>query len=145
MILDGLAVFGRTLEEWRTDDRPHRRGGRQAGLAYIADMAGHAPPPPLSEVVDDEPLPARVYRGQWIVDCTCNGAAYVWLDVPLTWCACCGNRYCGGRWRRVALPPERAAIERMLLLRPDAANRNWQPGETVADLVAENAAHGVAS
>lgn len=34
-------------------------------------------------------------------------------------------------------------IERLLSMRPDELNRNWVPGETLIDLMAENAKHGV--
>jgi hypothetical protein len=41
-----------------------------------------------------------------------------------------------------AIPPM-AAIEALLDRRPDAATRNWTPGETVDDLAAENRAHEI--
>lgn len=34
-------------------------------------------------------------------------------------------------------------IEHILLMRPDVATRNWLPGETPVDLLAENLAHGL--
>jgi hypothetical protein len=43
----------------------------------------------------------------------------------------------------IVWPPDPIAIEAVLLMRPDPASRNWEPGETVADLVMENAAHGI--
>lgn len=37
----------------------------------------------------------------------------------------------------------RAGIVRLLKMRPTAINRNWLPGETLIELVKENAAHGL--
>ncbi len=42
-------------------------------------------------------------------------------------------------------PTERVAIERVLGQRPVPSTRNWQPGEDVRGLVAENVEHGVTS
>jgi hypothetical protein len=36
-----------------------------------------------------------------------------------------------------------AGIERLLLMRPHWKNRNWLPGETLHDLLHENAIHGI--
>lgn len=45
---------------------------------------------------------------------------------------------CRAQW-----PPNVADLERVLLARPVPTSRNWQPGETVADLVAENIDNGL--
>jgi hypothetical protein len=37
----------------------------------------------------------------------------------------------------------RAGVERLLMMRPAAVNRNWLPGETLIELVKENAEHGL--
>ena len=50
--------------------------------------------------------------------------------------------FCGAIHTQVVLPADRTALEAVLLRRPRAANRHWQPGETVAALEAENTAHG---
>ena len=34
-------------------------------------------------------------------------------------------------------------IERLLLMRPLPLNQNWNPGETLIDLMTENAVHGI--
>jgi hypothetical protein len=65
-------------------------------------------------------------------------AEYVWLATPLFFCTSCGNASIGGRWRPVAVPADRAEIERLLLARPDPATRSWRPGETTDQLAAEN-------
>ena len=41
--------------------------------------------------------------------------------------------------------PMVAGIERLLAMRPDPNTRNWTPGETLHDLVRENALHGLFS
>lgn len=35
------------------------------------------------------------------------------------------------------------AVERLLMMRPAPAHRNWFPGETLHDLMFENGAHGI--
>jgi hypothetical protein len=39
-------------------------------------------------------------------------------------------------------PPERAQIEQILRLRPLRQNMNWEPGESLEDLRAQNLEHG---
>lgn len=34
-------------------------------------------------------------------------------------------------------------VERLLMMRPDPSTRNWKPGETLGDLMRENAEHGI--
>jgi len=48
---------------------------------------------------------------------------------------------CGGPRQEVVFPAEMAIIEAVLSRRRRPENRNWQPGETVADLVRENEEH----
>ena len=93
---------------------------------------------------------ARVNHGRWLVDCPgCNSALVIDLDEPVYMCVECGNAANGGRWLRVIFPRQRKGIEAELLKRPygrnpeDAPTRNWEPGETVADLRRENAEHGI--
>ena len=43
----------------------------------------------------------------------------------------------------MAWPDDAEAAEAVLLRRPLTVNRNWRPPETVADLLRENAEHGV--
>ena len=103
--------------------------------------------PPISDIADVPPLPAKVDYGRWCVDCPdCNGAEFVWLDGPLVMmCAGCWNAMVGHKWRPVNLPTpkKRARIDELLRARPLPVNRNWLPSETVADLERENAEHGV--
>jgi hypothetical protein len=55
--------------------------------------------------------------------------------------ACCYE--CGAIYERLELPAKADEIERLLVARPDLQTRNWRQGETVADLHAENRAHGI--
>lgn len=43
----------------------------------------------------------------------------------------------------VAWPTDRNAIMHVLMQRPMPETRNWQPGESVLDLIIENATHGI--
>jgi len=66
------------------------------------------------------PVVARIWQGQWIADCECNGASFVDPDEPVMFCFSCGNRANGSKPRPVTFPPEeqRLEIERLLLERP---------------------------
>lgn len=52
-------------------------------------------------------------------------------------CLACGL-VCPADW-----PTNRVDIDRVLAQRPFSLTRNWEPGETLADLIAENVAHGL--
>lgn len=94
---------------------------------------------------------AFMYLGQWVARCpigcgntekrgTCDDGTTGGLDAGRFTCreshGGCGLR-CGVDW-----PADIGDLERTLLVRPRVF-RNWQPGETVLDLVKENAAHGL--
>ena len=108
-------------------------------------------PPPTSEVAGS--VAAELEHGRWIVKCPnrpvgCGGALNASLTEPVFLCADCGSPENGGKWYAVVFPPDRAAIEAMLLRRPavladSAINRNWIPGESLGDLRRENAEHGI--
>lgn len=63
------------------------------------------------------PVVARIWQGQWIADCECNGACFVDPEEPIFFCFTCGNRANGQQPRPVIFPPEaeRKEIERLLL------------------------------
>ena len=111
------------------------RGDVAAHHAWIVATRG------LAVTTSDVPRAARVNHNRWLVDCPCGAGAAVDLgaDPPVARCYEDGVVHV-----RVVLPPDRAALEAALLRRPLAATRNWHLNETVADLAAENAAHGVA-
>jgi hypothetical protein len=95
--------------------------------------------------VDGKPL-ARIEHNRWVVDCVAcstsleKRAAFTHPEWRI---ACCGE--CGAIYRDVQFPNPavRKALERLLLFRP-RANRNWFPGESLADITMENRKHKVA-
>jgi hypothetical protein len=139
MILDGAVLAERMFGE-RLDPREH-----------LVRMYPNAPVPPLDYLVGTAaPLVGRVNHGIWIASCACGArgaptpGGVVFLDQPVIWCLRCQNGGTGRGWRSVTVPPdeERRRIEAILLCRPNVEDRNWEPGETIADLLAQNAAHG---
>lgn len=109
--------------------------------------------PTLDRVVlTARPLVARVNRGLWIASCDCGAprdklptpGGVVFLDRPFIWDLRCQNGGTGRGWRPVRLPPPDviAAVEAVLLCRPRVEDRNWEPDETMTDLLAQNRAHG---
>lgn len=81
------------------------------------------------------PKAARVNHGNWIFDCECG--AGVAADPGYSAGYCFG---CGAIHTNVVMPAEeeRLNIEHVLLARPRTANRNWHPGETLIELLADN-------
>lgn len=53
----------------------------------------------------------------------------------------CGD--CGTPIVELIWPTDPLGIETILLMRPAEKTRNWLPGETMTDLLVENAAHGI--
>lgn len=84
------------------------------------------------------PRAVYVAFGKWLLRCVCGNAPSVDPEWRL---ACCLE--CGAVFEQVAVPADYQAIEAVLLLRPAMRNQNWLPTETLDDLRAENAAHGV--
>jgi hypothetical protein len=108
-----------------------------------------------------EPLPVKVeavvnaanlgaaagWQGRWIARCPdprCGGAEYVDFEAPVFMCCSCWNAGYDHEWLTVALPlpAQRRAVEDVLLRRP-GENRHWLPGESVAELIRQNRAHGM--
>ena len=92
-------------------------------------------------------LPGVAYAeanwGRWIARCPrpwCTNAMRVDLDQAAFRCEGLGG--CGLE-ADIAWPPDPAAIEILLLQRPVPRTRNWMQGESLEQLLAENAAHGV--
>ena len=91
----------------------------------------------VAQGIDDgPPLKARVNHGRWIVDCECNGAEFAW-DEGFFMCQSCFNVGHGLKYRKSVFPKSRQKIELLLIGRP-IVNRNWFPGESLAQLRAEN-------
>jgi LSD1 subclass zinc finger protein len=83
---------------------------------------------------------ARVNWGRWIVDCpACPSALALAPGAPVLRCWDCAAV------AEVAWPDDelRDGVERLLAVRPSPHTRNWTPGETLHDLLAENIAHDV--
>jgi hypothetical protein len=119
----------------------------QASPGVIASLpaAGWAaqwlrPDVTLPDTTADTPvLPVTANAGRWIVVCPyCASGQYAaatdhrFICVPG-----CGS---GGNWLPVEWPEDQSDIEAALEPRP-LENQNWLPGETVDDLLAENAAY----
>lgn len=109
--------------------------GRKGIIAQFREL--HLPLP--IKVSDSEPLKAYVNHGRWIVKCECGGAEKAWEE-GLFMCLSCWNSGHKHQYRRVVFPKERARIEELLIKRP-LINRNWSPGETLAQLKKENKEH----
>lgn len=143
-VMDGRAKFGCSLQDfYRKDDLAVQIARRGILVPPTSDVARDAAPA-LAYV---NPLPDGSVR--WIADCPAclahgrTVAQYVWLDQPILFCTRCANAALEGRWRPVIVPAERQDIERLLLVRPDPEQRAWAPGETLADLRAENTTLGL--
>lgn len=126
---------------------PRPRDPRDYLLAFYPDV----PIPPLERRAPDAaPLPARINHGVWIVSCSCRAdgepapGMIVWLTVPWAWCIRCRNRAAGGAWRPIDLPSsdDREALEAVLERRAEIFDRNWEPTETVGQLIVQNREHG---
>lgn len=136
--------------ERAADGRMHFRGAslaeyaRGGPLAAMAERKG-VRVPPVDQIADAVPVVAILNEDMWVVvcpDCERN-VQFVWVDLPLFFCAYCFNAKAGGRWRRVTLPDERRRrqIEDIVGHRAFAHERNWR-GESVAALRRENLERG---
>lgn len=93
----------------------------------------------------DTAIAAYINHGRWVVECPdCCGAQFACPDDPRFMCNNCANAMNDGMWRPVLWIKDRAKIEVLLKPRP-VENQNWRPGETLADLKAENKQFGVAA
>jgi len=94
--------------------------------------------------------------GRWAAPCPtpfCRGAEHFgvqpwWLGRPrvggLTLEGFVCLLSCGRAWpARWPAPDMREGVEALCNVRPDWSKRNWRPGETLHDLLQENADHGI--
>jgi len=90
-----------------------------------------------------DPIRAEVNHSRWIANCPwCNGAEFVFLELPRFHCSACDNDG-QHKYVPVVLPPERIGIEIALNKRSRLENRNWKYPETVGDLNKENNDRGI--
>lgn len=122
MILDAAIVTRMTPEQW-------------AQHPVILDLARARSirVPAVDEIaIDAAPVVAFINRGKWVALCPepiCFGQAEdVWRDWPYFLCMRCGNASAGTRWRPVAMPADRQAIEDEVGRRPNE-RANWHPTE----------------
>jgi hypothetical protein len=100
---------------------------------------------PLRPEIGAEITPAAINHGRWVADCPqCRAALIVSKQDRRFWCPLCGLPWNGFRGIAVQFPNAAAikTIETILLMRPDPHNRNWRPGESIAQLARENLDHG---
>lgn len=84
-------------------------------------------------------VPAVANWGRWVAVCPrCPNADVARPGQPFRCCEC--GVVCDVEWPSEEM---RHGIERLLLMRPDPSKQNWHPGETLLDLMAENAQHGI--
>ena len=85
-----------------------------------------------------ETVMAYANAGRWVVDCPrCNSG----MAALVEWPAYCFD--CGSIFAAIVFPKGWEKIEAKLLRRPERS-QNWRPGESVEQLEAENAEHGLA-
>jgi hypothetical protein len=85
---------------------------------------------------------AEAICGQWAARCPrpdCANAMPLIAGQDIFVCDSLGG--CGFV-ADIVWPPDPQAIEAILMMRPVFTTRNWLLGETLEDLLAENAAHG---
>lgn len=79
-------------------------------------------------------------HGRWIVECPdCQDAQLAARDDKRFMCVGCANAAVDGVWRPVIWPKNHEDIEAILEERPHDRHKNWAPGETIEDLIAEAA------
>jgi hypothetical protein len=98
---------------------------------------------PSYQGAQNEVVP-EVNHSRWLVHCPnrCGEATVVSEAEPYYICVNCGSPENEGQFYRVKFPPQRQAIEQLLMKRPPG-NRNWTHLESVADLARENRERGV--
>ncbi len=111
---------------------------RQAFMAFCQMRAAYGG---TVQIHEEPPVHVRVNDGAWIADCTCKGAGSAHPAFVHSCCFGCAAV-------RIAIfPPDWAAIERVLLARPNQWNRNWRQkilptdraDDTLGSLLFENA------
>lgn len=120
--------------------------------ASPADYAEYQPaqtwaaPMPFEDVVGNAVAPkveavfVHINHGRWIVDCPdCNGAQLACLADHRFMCNECANVAVDHLWRPVVWPAEHRGITEAIDSRADRKLQNYEPGETLAELLEQNA------
>lgn len=122
----------------RIDAVPEGRGAEWVPTRHwqsplpLRDALAAATAPP------GEAVEVYVNEGRWVVSCPdCGGAQLACRSDPRFLCNECANVVIGGLWRPVVWPEDVLGIETALEKRPLVHTRNWLPGETAAQLLAE--------
>lgn len=104
------------------------------------------------ETAADVQAYAIVNFGRWVVRCPawpkCLGAQLASAIDTRYFCVDCLHRHieeAQGKWIEVVWPSSDTilSIERLLMLRPDEKNQNWERHESIQDLEIENQVHGI--
>jgi hypothetical protein len=115
----------------------HWRALLRTYLAEGTALYARAPFAPRDRISDATVLP-RIEHGRWCALCpACAQTMAVSPEWRLALCFACGAEYAS-----LELPSDWRGIESALLAR-EVVNRNWLPGESVADLATENETYGV--
>lgn len=88
---------------------------------------------------------AYANHGRWVADCPrpyCTSAMALLREQETFVCE--GAVDSCGITSPIQWPNDPAAVELILMQRPAFATRNWVLGETLEDLIRENAEHGIA-
>lgn len=96
--------------------------------------------PPRGDA-DGPAVPVRVNHGVWQTCCPfCPSAQHASISDRRFFCAVCLNTEAGNCTLPVLWPDDKTllAIDSALSARPFVTTQNWEPGETVAQLLAEN-------
>lgn len=124
----------RSAKHYATPAIPASRGAEWCPSRWWDAPVPYRPDAP----VGGPSVPALVNHGRWVVACPdCPGAQLACLSDPRFMCTDCGNVGNLGRWRPVVMPANPKAVEEALARRP-VELQNTEPGQTVADLLAEN-------
>ena len=108
-----------------------------------ADTPRNPEPQPKGYAPDAEPVHVVVNHGRWLVRCrNCPGAELARRRHPWFWCTSCYNHHLDNRLIPVIWPADPDAIAALLGPRPLHA-KNWEPGESLDVLRAENMEHGI--
>lgn len=94
----------------------------------------------LVALTGDVRVAVRANWGRWVADCPrCPSALWVEPGNTSVKCIDCGLPY-ETVWPSGDMI---AGVERLLSARPNVVSRNWEPGESLHDLLSQNIEHGL--